>query len=1086
MPLIDDDETMLAFVEESKEHLDGIEADLLAIEEAGANIDADTVNKVFRAVHSLKGGAGFLGLDKVKELAHAAENLMNLIRNGELVPTPSIVSTLLDATDLLGNMISNAATSNEVDISAHIIALQKAVAASLDEDEKPTLENTIALGPPDKPAIFHLSEFELNATMKGGNNLFILEYDLIADIEQQGKTPLAVIRELQQTGQLVDSKVDIASVGDLTADIETMRIPFFALFATIMEIDLLSGFLGLDSSKIHAVNREGMQSSAQPNKGEQTAPAREPARGPAAKENAPKKPEPDPQGVDEAPPAAPMPPAAPVQAEETQGQLGDHDTAGKPATPKAAPAPARKDSLQITAETTLRVSVKILDNLMTLAGELVLTRNQLIQAVASRNQQGVDTVSQRLDLVTSELQESIMSTRMQPIGNIFNKFKRVVRDLSRDLGKEVNLVIEGEEVELDKTIIEAIGDPLTHLVRNSVDHGIEIPAVRQRNNKPETGLLRLSAFHEGGQVIIEIEDDGAGINTDKLKAKVLEMGLIDRVHLESMSTKELNKLIFTPGLSTAKVVTDVSGRGVGMDVVHTNLSKLGGVIDIESSQGLGTTVSIKLPLTLAIIPSLIVTCQMERFAIPQVNLVELVRVPAAQIKERIEKIGEALVIRLRGELLPLVHLRDALDITTPIYVDPASREIKDERRANISDPRAVEKNSSPSSVEVTEKGQAEFVEKRQGGDRRVNPLSAYNILVLASGDFHYGLIVDQLLDSEEIVVKPLGSHLRNCKCYAGATIQGDGKVALILDVVGISTKMKLNMVVDKVKTQMLQTKDEKTGLEDSQSLLIVRNAPDEQMAIPLGLVSRIERIKTADIKVTAGRRNIKYRGGSLALFGVDEVASIGMRDPGSQTCYVVVFPMAGREVGIMVSQIVDILDAKLKIDDVTHKQPGILGSMIIFDEITLLVDLYGVVAGIMPEWALIKSQPDEGEDNKFNILIVEDSRFFMNQIQNFVSEAGYNTFTAEDGVEALKVLNEEQIHLVLTDIEMPNMDGLELTRNIRRDSRWSSLPVIAVTSVAGEAAEQSGRQAGVDEYLIKLDREQIIEKILFYLKHKQR
>jgi len=289
MPLIDDDETMLAFVEESKEHLDGIEADLLAIEEAGANIDADTVNKVFRAVHSLKGGAGFLGLDKVKELAHAAENLMNLIRNGELVPTPSIVSTLLDATDLLGNMISNAATSNEVDISAHIIALQKAVAASLDEDEKPTLENTIALGPPDKPAIFHLSEFELNATMKGGNNLFILEYDLIADIEQQGKTPLAVIRELQQTGQLVDSKVDIASVGDLTADIETMRIPFFALFATIMEIDLLSGFLGLDSSKIHAVNREDMQSSAQPNKGEQTAPAREPARSPAATENAPQK-----------------------------------------------------------------------------------------------------------------------------------------------------------------------------------------------------------------------------------------------------------------------------------------------------------------------------------------------------------------------------------------------------------------------------------------------------------------------------------------------------------------------------------------------------------------------------------------------------------------------------------------------------------------------------------------------------------------------------------------------------------------------------------------------------------------------------
>ncbi|RJX25081.1 MAG: hybrid sensor histidine kinase/response regulator [Desulfurivibrio sp.] len=1075
MPLIEDDETLLAFVEESKEHLDGIEADLLAIEEAGANIDVDRVNKVFRAVHSLKGGAGFLGLDKVKDLAHAAENLMNLIRNGELTPTPVIVSTLLDATDLLSTMINHAAGSNEVDISAHLAALQRAVAANLDEEVKPTLDHAIVLGSPAVPDLFHISEFELNTASKGGNNLFILEYDLIADIEQQGKTPLAVIRELQQTGQLLDSRVDIASVGDLSADFESMRIPFFALFATIMEIDLLTGFLGLDPAKIHPLSLDEILSSAGQGAAGRAAP---PA--PAVR------PEPAVAALAVAAPAAaplPQPEPEPVRTGRMAEMIGQ-ESAGRPATVKAASS-SSSEAAQIKADTSLRVSVKILDNLMTLAGELVLTRNQLVQAVASRNQQGVDTVSQRLDLVTSELQEAIMSTRMQPIGNIFNKFKRVVRDLSKDLGKEVNLIIEGEEVELDKTIIEAIGDPLTHLVRNSVDHGIEVPAVRLGSGKPETGLLRLSAFHEGGQVIIEIEDDGAGINTDNLKAKVLEMGLYDRLHLESMSAKELNKLIFTPGLSTAREVTDVSGRGVGMDVVHTNLSRLGGVIDIKSSLGLGTTITIKLPLTLAIIPSLIVTCQLERFAIPQVNLVELVRVPAAQIKERIEKIGDALVIRLRGELLPLVHLRDALDIKDPVYVDPASREIKDERRVNISDPRGNGKNRAPAAGTENEEQQSEFIEKREGGDRRVNPLSAYNILVLASGDFHYGLIVDQLLDSEEIVVKPLGSHLRNCKCYAGATIQGDGKVALILDVVGISTKMKLNMVADKVKTQMQQTKDVKTGLEDSQSLLIVRNAPDEQMAIPLGLVSRIERIKTAEIKVTAGRRNIKYRGGSLALFGVDEVASVGMRDPDAQSCYVVVFPMAGREVGIMVSQIVDILDAKLRIDDVTHRQPGILGSMLIFDEITLLVDLYGVVAGVMPEWALIKAQSESSDDNKFNILIVEDSRFFMNQLENFVSEAGYRAFTAEDGVEALKVLGEEKIHLVLTDIEMPNMDGLELTRNIRRDSRWSSLPVIAVTSVAGEAAEQSGRQAGVDEYLIKLDREQIIEKIHHYLQNRK-
>ncbi len=1064
MALIEDDETLFAFVEESQEHLDGIEADLLAIEEGGANIDSELVNKVFRAVHSLKGGAGFLGLEKVKELSHASENLMNMIRNEELIPTPAIVSTMLDATDLLSTMINDASTSNDVDITKYVDALQKAVSSNLDEDEKPTLETNVSLGTPHYSDLFEITEFELNSITKGGNNIYVLEYDLIADIEQQGKTPLGVIKELQQTGQLVDSKIDITRVGNLDTDLEGMRVPFFALFATIMEVDLLTGFLGLDESKIQKiqVDRDAKEAPAEsPQPVETAAPAVEVVPEPT---------QPEPQ-------AAPVEPAAPEPPPQPAASAPPSPTEPTPAQPKKPP--------KIKAETNLRVNVKILDNLMTLAGELVLTRNQLVQAVSSRNQQGVDGVSQRLDLVTSELQEAIMSTRMQQVGNIFNKFKRVVRDLSKDMGKHINLIIEGEEVELDKTIIEAIGDPLTHLVRNSVDHGVEIPSVRLKAGKPEEGILRLSAFHEGGQVIIEIQDDGAGINTERLKEKVLEMGLYDRAQLESMSQKELAKLIFAPGLSTAQEVTDVSGRGVGMDVVNTNLSQLGGVIDIETAIGAGTTISIKLPLTLAIIPSLIVTCQNERFAIPQVNLVELVRVPAGKVKERIEHIGDALVMRLRGELLPLVHLRDTLGIKEKKYTDPESGEIKDERRENICDPRGTGQDCEKRKQTVDEEEvgvDGESSEKRAlEGDRRTSPMSAFNILVLSSGDFHYGLIVDQLLDSEEIVVKPLGSHLRQCKCYAGATIQGDGSVALILDVVGISTLMSLTSVADEVKAQMQNVKGEGAGLEDSQSLLIVMNGPDEQMAIPLGLISRIERIKTEDITITAGRRNIQYRDGTLPLFGIEEVASVGMRDETADACYVIVFPMAGREVGIMVSEIVDILDSELQIDDVTHKQPGILGSMIIFEKITLLVDLYGIVSTIMPEWAVVASQIDEIEAGSGNILVVEDSKFFMNQIVGFVNEAGYTPLTAEDGVEALQVMEEEPISLVLTDIEMPNMDGLELTRRIRQDDRWRQLPVIAVTSVAGDAAEEQGRLAGVDEYLIKLDREQIVAKIEHFM-----
>ncbi len=1068
MPLIDDDETLQAFIEESKEHLNGIEADLLAIEEAGANINVDLVNKVFRAVHSIKGGAGFLGLDKVKELSHAAENLMNLIRNEELIPTPAIVSTMLDATDLLGSMIASASTSNDTDISANIEALQKAVSSNLDEEEKASLEHTVSVGDVNHADLFEVSKFDLNNILKGGNNLFILEYDLITDIEQQGKTPLEVIRELQQTGELVDSKVDISRVGDLSTDLVEIRIPFYALFATIMEINLLTGFLGLDESKIHSVEPGSLTIAADAGAGAEM-PEEEIIKFEQATE--PVQLEPILEGSE--PVAVPESQPAPSIITATKPQQ-ESSPSGAASASKATP--------KIKTETNLRVNVKILDNLMTLAGELVLTRNQLVQAVSSRNQLGVDTVSQRLNLVTSELQEAIMCTRMQPIGNTFNKFKRVVRDMSKNLGKQINLIIEGEEVELDKTIIEAIGDPLTHLVRNSVDHGIETPDVRTYNKKQKEGTLRLSAFHAGGQVIIEIEDDGAGIDTERLKAKVLEMGLQDRAQLEAMSNKELAKLIFTPGLSTAKEVTDVSGRGVGMDVVNTNLSKLGGVIDINTTLGQGTTITIKLPLTLAIIPSLIVTCQQERFAIPQINLVELVRVSAGQVKERIEKIGDALVMRLRGELLPIVHLRDALEIREWTYHNPLTEENNTDRRKNICDPRGTV-IEDPANSAAEKSGEKHITEKREAEDRRRNPLSAYNIIVLSSGDLHYGLIVDQLLDSEEIVVKPLGSHLRNCKCYAGATIQGDGRVALILDVVGISNQMNLNVVAEKANAQMQQDQRDREGLEDSQSLLIVMNAPEEQMAIPLGLVSRIERIKTSNIIITAGRRNIQYRQGTLPLFGVEEVSNVGLRDETRESCYVIIFPMGGREVGIMMSEIVDIIDANKTIDDVTHRQLGILGSMIIFDKITLLVDLYGVVSTIMPEWSMIASQPDEDTERGVNVLIVEDSKFFMNQIELFVNEAGYNALTAEDGVEALKVMEEEPVHLVLTDIEMPNMDGLELTRRIRADSRWGkNLPILAVTSVAGDTAEERGREAGVDKYMIKLDREQIVAQLDQYLK----
>ncbi|MCJ7601236.1 MAG: chemotaxis protein CheW [Desulfobulbaceae bacterium] len=1039
MAFIDDDETLQAFKEESREHLDGIESDLLAIEEAGADIDLELVNKVFRAMHSIKGGAGFLGLNAVKTLAHAAEDLLNKIRNKALVPTTPVISSLLDAADLVNRLLNQPKGAVELDISGPLAALNSILLPSPAQAASPGVSNATKPSTPGQLTSWQglLAEHsaEIANSRLRGQEVFVLEYDLITAVEQQGLTITAFLDNLGSIGQVLGIQTDDSSAASPQ--------PTYVLFATILEKDMLVS-ASLPLERINEIQEQA-----------------EPA--PAAL----------------VPTVEPNPIPAPV-AEESPSP------APSTSPPKKNVAIDSAEQAKTGTDSSLRVNVKILDNLMTLAGELVLTRNQFLQIVHSSRQQDFDAVSQRLDLVTAELQEAIMSTRMQPVGNVFNKFKRVVRDLAQKMGKEIDLVLEGGEVEMDKTIIEALADPMTHLVRNSVDHGIETPDKRTAAGKTPFGTLQIKAFHEGGQVIIEIVDDGGGIDTARIKKKVLSMGTHDKSLIDAMQEHELLRLIFLPGLSTAKEVTEVSGRGVGMDVVHANLSKVGGVFDIASKLGKGTTITIKLPLTLAIIPSLIVSVATERYAIPQVNMVELVRVPASKVKERIERIGEALVIRLRGELLPLISLAEALGIEKRYYHDPEEQQDKPCRRQRIEDRRSFTLPSGADSDSLTSAGFGVTTvpevnqENRAGTDRRTSPHSAVNILVVSVGKFHYGLIVDKLLDSEEIVVKPLGSHLRQCQVYAGATIQGDGRVALILDVVGISKVMNLSSVSDRVRDRGPQETERINP--DAQTFLLVRNSPQEQLAIPLNLVSRIEKIRRDQVELTGGRRNMQYRGATLPLFSINEAAAVAPLQEDSSHLYVVAFPFGEREAGIMVSEIIDIITVTVVIDDTTHKQPGIMGSAIIMQQITMLVDLFGIVAAVMPEWIRhTKLGIDTGQGQ--HILVVEDSPFFNHQICGFVSDAGYKAFSATDGVEGLALLEREKIDIIITDIEMPNMDGLEFTTRVRADARWSGLPIIAVTSLSGEAAEKRGLKAGVNEYMVKLDREKIIHTVNRFLKH---
>lgn len=950
---IEDDEILQGFIEESLEHLADIENDLLQIEDGGENIDEDLVNKVFRAAHSIKGGAGFMGLTVIQDLAHSMENVLGLIRSCKLVPTPDVINVLLSGSDKLNTMIEDVSNSNDYEIEEHVIPLT--------------------------------AIYEGDAVAPAGDSFE----------ETTAETNPEPVSELK------------SEVADTPPPLETTPVP---------EVEVTP----------------------------ETVPVPEPT------------------------PEPPKP---------------------APSRPKAKPVKSQKDkkpAAKVKVDSSIRVHVSLLDSLMTLAGELVLSRNQLLQTIASNDVRNAETVGQRIDLITSELQEAIMLTRMQPIGNVFGKFPRVVRDLSGKLKKNIELTIVGKDVELDKTIIESINDPLTHLVRNSVDHGIELPDERIAAGKPVQGTVTLKAYHAAGQVVIEISDDGKGLDGDALAEAAVRKDLLTTEQVESMSTQDKVNLIFLPGFSTAEEVTDVSGRGVGMDVVKTNLDQLGGQVDIISEIGLGTTISIKLPLTLAIIPCQIIMAGGERYAIPQVNLEELLRIPAAQVKDRVERVGTAEVVRLRGNLLPLIRLSDVLDIKRSYY-DKDYDKFKDDRRERISDRRGYDSSLSAEEQNETDGLTNGGDKDRELEDRRIAAASALNIVVVSNGSIKYGLIVDKLQDSEEIVIKPLGKHLQGCKGYAGATIMGDGRIALILDVTNLSIMAELTSMDGSDRAAEVAHAADETlkAKKDKQALLTFRSSEEEQFAVPLNQVERIEKIKRSDIEELGGKRVMKYRGGSLSLISVDDVAMVNpIAD--HDDLLVIVFNIANHIIGLLAIGPIDAMQVAVSIDETTLSQTGIMGSTIIDDQTTMLIDIFEIVNALYPEWFEDQEvyEADEEGGTIPTILIAEDSNFFRTQVCNYMTESGYAVIEGEDGAIAWDLLQEhgDEITIVVTDIEMPNMDGFQLTETIRKDPRFKDIPIIALTTLAGEEDVAKGKAVGVDEYHIKLDKEKLMASVHHYVK----
>jgi two-component system chemotaxis sensor kinase CheA len=1065
-----DDETLHMYVDEAREHLDDIESNLLEVEQAGDDFDPDQVNKVFRAAHSVKGGAGFLGLNNIKELAHKIENVLDMVRNYQLSPTPDVVNIVLLAFDRLSELVDNVAESNDMDISEHIRALTAVTSNNLPGEEKESVVREMEIKDTSDRTIFTISELDFNQATKGGSYVYLLEFDLIHDVQRKDKKPLDLIKEMQSTGNIMEVKTDLEAVGSLDDEEMVNTLPMFMLFSTIIEPDIITTFLDMDAERVLAVQPK----SAEAQSGEEPGPEekeKEPeTTPPEAGEKEAEKEEPQGEERKESIPAgigAEEKPAEKAEKKEPQPKKTASSASGagkKPEKPKADKTGEKKSTGGSVQSDSLRVQVSLLENLMNLAGELVLSRNQLMQSVSVQDERAVQSSAQRIDLVTSELQEAIMLTRMQPVGNVFNKFPRVVRDISREMGKDIELKMEGKEVELDKTILEGLSDPLTHLVRNSADHGIESPEEREAGGKKRTGWITLKAYHAAGQVNIAILDDGKGMDADKIAAKAVEKGLVSEEEIKSMSEKDKLQLIFMPGLSTAEQVSDVSGRGVGMDVVKSNLDRLGGQVEIDTTVGKGTSILIKLPLTLAIIPSLLVSVGEDRFAVPQVNVVELIQIQADKVAEKVEKVGEAEVLVLRGELIPLMELKSVLEM------------------------RGGSSDSSSSPPDSAEGGEGEA--RHRGADNISNAADSgisldkgkdLSIVIVSAGSFKYGLVVDTLHDTVEIVVKPLGRHLKSCEGYAGATIMGDGKVALILDIVGLARLAKLASVAGLEKEEEGE-EEEKSRREEIHSLFLFSNAPGENCAVPLSLVSRVEMIQADQIEEVGGKKVIQYRGGSLPVFALEEVADVGHLELKGELV-VIVFVMADHEVGLLASPPVDAVEVGVNIDDFTLKQTGIAGSMIVNKKTTLMVDIFEFMETLNPHWFREREiVPQAGEvpvHGGDKILLVEDSDFFRGQVQKFIEEAGYPVVTAADGEEAWNYMeaHPKDIRLVVTDLEMPVMDGFELTEHIRADERFAHLPVLALTSLAGEEDIARGEEAGIDDYQIKLDKSKLMQSI---------
>ncbi|MBN2234373.1 MAG: hybrid sensor histidine kinase/response regulator [Opitutales bacterium] len=1003
-----DNELIGIFIQESKEHLEAIEPEILAME--SASHDSEGVNTIFRGVHSIKGSSGFFGFEQISKLSHVMENLMALVRDGQLSPNSEMVSVLLASTDKLKLMIDDPQHCAEVAIEDEVKQLNTFLPAAKGgtkpaQDKGEPAPKQVKL--PDSLKRFRLDPYILKNAMQHGHLVFVIRLFMNKDVKEKGRTPYDYFKEIESLGEFVDAYFDFSSISGLDDALSTDLVCSF-LFTTVMgSPDMITSVFDIPAAQVEEIEAGVIKEWLGTNPGVQTPEGREAEVFLEVVE--------DDSG-----------PASDAGHEPDKAEDEDHLASTDHLAVKASSAPAARMKVK-RADETIRVNVSLLDSLMNLAGEMVLSRNQLIRIAENHGQEiaGLQSIIQNINLVTSDMHEKVMQTRLQALGIIFGKFTRIIRDLAMKLGKEIILDIEGEDVELDKSIVEALSDPLTHLIRNCADHGIETPEERERMGKPREGRVRLTAKHVGGQVLIEIIDDGRGMNPEKLRQKAIEKGVLKPEEAAKMSDRQALTIIFLPGFSTAEKVSDVSGRGVGMDVVRTNIEGLGGFVDIDSEVGVGTRISLRLPLTLAIIPAMIVGSCGRRFAVPQVNLEEVVRLGG---KNKPEIIRGSRVLRLRDSLLTLINLADVLELTP-----------QEGERGGASD---------------WEDGY---------------------VLVLNLDNNQYGLIVSELLDSEEIAVKPLSVYLKQVGCYSGVTIMGDGKVAMIVDIQGIATMARLKFAENEINEQSALDLANQLRSSDSESLLLFRNEGLELFAINLSTVARIERIKASDIEHIGKGEYLKLGGRSLRLVRMHDHMPIAKPEQTPEDLYVLVPKLLTKPIGIVATQIVDTVQTVVDLDRETISGVGILGSTFINDALVLLVDIYSLFESVDPEVFRPVAYPEHFKN--LRVLLVDNNVFFRTVEGDFLRRLFGEVVGVRNAAQAWEKLSEENFHVVISDVELPGTSGFDLCAKVRHSERYKHLPFIGLSARQDPNHEVLAKETLMDAYQMKFDKVKLLRLI---------